>query len=309
MAGGGFLIGVGGGPTPISVGGAGLGGAPPTSGLPFPDPNQKQPPPDGRPPENIFKDLTGRILRRPPDPPVILLSCSCRAVDAGQPQQTLCSEMLHWDAVQEERRQQGLPPFPTPNNTAVPSMESVMRPKNTAGEVVSKFTDGGELVISNLVSVQSSLVFNCGVKGSLGQSSVKPFCAEMEHWDDICDAAIKNSTTNQNACNNRFPSSLDSNPMVQSPAILEAASKCRMKELFLPHPQFSVDILKITSKGVELHSFLTSMRAFKHMKGDDSGSARFCTEMLHYDAILGPDRKREGQPLMETLFGFPGVTA
>lgn len=308
MASGGCSIGVGGAQMPFPVGGGGLG-VPPTSALPFSDPTPKPLPTGGIVPENIFADVSGRVLREAQEPLVLIISCSCRAADASQPRQTLCSEMLHWDAVQEERRQQGLPPFPTPNASTVPSMESLMSPRNSPIEVMSTFTDGGELLASKLVSVNSSLLFNRGAKGSLSQTSVKPFCTEMVHWDDICDAAIKDSNTNQSVrCNGSFEG-LNMNPILQSSAVLEGASKCRMKELFLPHPPFSVDVLKIHKEGVNLLSFMTSMPALKHMKGDDTGRARFCTEMLHFDQVLGPERKREGQPLMETLFGIPGVTA
>lgn len=250
--------------------------------------------------ETFFVDITGRVLRSD-DPPVYLVSCSCKAADENLPRQTLCSEMLHWDALQEESRGQEAGCGPVTERPNTISMRTLFDPSSPAEEVLSKIVDAGEGLSSRLVSVQRSMLSPPAVKGSLASFLVPPLCSEMVHWDDICDDALFNASKGHGG------EVAGGNPILHSSAVLQAATKGRMRDIVAPDLRFSVDLAKISSQGLEFQNFYTSTRAIKHLKGDDTGFHRFCTEMLHFDELMGEQRQRQGQPSMQSLFGIPAV--
>lgn len=250
----------------------------------------------------FFIDITGRVLRGK-NPAVYLISCTATTRSEDQPRQPLCPEMLRWDAMQEERLSQGVASGAAGISLKPVPLSVLLDPKHPPEGVFSKFVFDGDTVHSSLVSAQHSLLLPPATKTTGAPHTVLPFCSEMEHWDDICDEALQNQNSN--------PSSEGSkrNPIVQSSAVIAAAAKERMKDIFVSVSLFSVDLWKVSSKSLESHSFYTGTRAMKHLRGDDTGCHRFCTEMLHFDEVMGEKRKREGLPSMESLFGIPNVKA
>lgn len=96
----------------------------------------------------------------------VALSRAVVAVDAGQPRQTRCSEMLHWDEFRSLNRV----------TDGAPAMMELFDPHNeegSTGALNTVFEDGG----SNYT------VRSVAVVPTLSGSDRQTFCCEMHHWD------------------------------------------------------------------------------------------------------------------------------
>lgn len=113
------------------------------------------------PPINV--DVSSRVYQEGRNT-IILVSIASKAADAGQPVQTLCSEMAHFDDIRGLQHPNGVIPQDS-------SMVALFDPKNKSFE---EYTDGGSTVLPQSVAVAPL---------SMGSPSQR-YCTEMEHWDD-----------------------------------------------------------------------------------------------------------------------------
>ncbi|KAG5501388.1 hypothetical protein JKF63_03201 [Porcisia hertigi] len=109
-------------------------------------------------------EVTGRCFFTGDDY-YISLPLTNKAANRGEPNQLLCSEMIHWD---DYRKDRGI-------NDGKPPMQQVFA--SSYAEPLSRtFTLGNDNCVTQVIGVSST---------QAGASS-QMFTAEMQHWDDYC---------------------------------------------------------------------------------------------------------------------------
>lgn len=111
-------------------------------------------------------EVTGRCFFTGDDY-YISLPITNKAANRGEPQQLLCSEMIHWDDYRQER---GI-------NDGKPPMQQLFA-SSYAEPLVRTFALGSDTYVTQVT----------GVSVTQAGSSSQMFSAEMLHWDDYCAA-------------------------------------------------------------------------------------------------------------------------
>lgn len=224
------------------------------------------------PPPTLYIDVSNRVYVEG-SKRYVLLSEAIKSPDAGLEKQTLCTEMLHWDALREEMQQN--------NNNNAPAftrMASLFDPRNL---MLDSYIDNSTEYWPKSVAVQPYLF----------KAPKQTFCSEMLHYDDY----MEELTTNGG-------SSGSSKAGAASPG---ASPRIRMTDMFLPAPFIHVDILKITNreKKMEVMSFVTRSKVFEHIRVNNPWQT-CCTEMIHFDDwLMDQGRAPAGGRSMVEIFG------